>query len=72
VKSRTENIAPKVVEILEMMQDVAQPRKSFTINYLVDVYRGSRQSKIIQNGHDKIKSFSKAANLKRTEVESKR
>jgi superfamily II DNA helicase RecQ len=43
--------------------------ENVTINYLVDVYRGSKQSKIVANRHDKLPGFGKASHLKRTEVE---
>ncbi|KAI9144498.1 P-loop containing nucleoside triphosphate hydrolase protein [Paraphysoderma sedebokerense] len=53
--------------ILSMVRDIS--RDKITLLYALDVWRGSKVSKIVQNGHDKLRYHGSGKNYTKTEAE---
>ena len=54
---------------VKMLQHLSAFGGQVTLLYCIDVFRGSRGSKILQNGHAEIEGFGAGANLNRSDVE---
>ncbi len=45
------------IEAQKFLSCVARCRERFGINHIIDVLRGSRNQKVLQNGHDKLSTY---------------
>lgn len=66
---RTEDVSEISVKAVRLVQEITNDKTSLTLAHCVDVFRGSRLSKIVQNGHDKAEMHGAGAKLKRTEAQ---
>jgi RecQ family ATP-dependent DNA helicase len=59
-------LAAKAVKVVESLADYGG---QVTLLYCIDVFRGSRGSKIMQNGHTEVEGFAAGKDLNRGDVE---
>jgi RecQ family ATP-dependent DNA helicase len=60
------DLAAKAVKVVESLADYGG---QVTLLYCIDVFRGSRGSKIVQNGHTEVEGFAAGKDLNRGDVE---
>lgn len=46
------------IEAQKFLSCVARVRERFGMNYIIDVLRGSRSQRVLQNGHDRLSTYS--------------
>lgn len=51
-------VADWTIEAMKFLSCVARCKERFGMNYIIDVLRGSKSQKILQNGHDKLSTYS--------------
>ncbi len=50
-------VADWTIEAMKFLSCVARCKERFGMNYIIDVLRGSKNQKILQNGHDKLSTY---------------
>ncbi|MBW0462106.1 hypothetical protein O181_001821 [Austropuccinia psidii MF-1] len=68
-QSRAQNVTELVKGVIKLVKQLSGHGSSVTMAHCVDVFKGSKNKKVIDSGHDKFEGAGLGSNLDRTDAE---
>ncbi|XP_075220748.1 Bloom syndrome helicase [Lycorma delicatula] len=64
----TQDVTAESIMIIKCIKNICGRHSNYTINHIVDVFKGSRNEKVTKSGHDKLDLHGKGKNWNRSDV----